>query len=420
MAALALTALLLPATAGAQPAGRRHSVTPSTLHTTLAALLGAGDELPAGTHLRLAAGDYELNPQVYNDSTCGNCEDPNTPVVATVGLRLSGVGIVVEGVHADSVRIRTRAGYGILFDGCADCRLAHVTLTEGQRDPDPNATDAAVVVKHSTVRVENCRIRDNIGDFATVTKVVVGIIGIAGREGARIEASGNSILRNSWDGIALYRGAQATIENNRIDGVDKARGKQIGGGRGVGIGLTWDSRATVRRNHVTRYWKGIGVFVDAHADVRENVVEDILTWGIAYWDAGSGKPVARIESNVVYGTGACGISLARDRASAPGDPEPGSCRNNVVADTGRNPEYDDGEVYCAQRPIASASMPPGFALDANATFQNRRPQGAESEDTGPEDFAHLAAPLVSELSAVPLFRESLALATLRRALPTLR
>ncbi len=382
----------------------------------LATLTGADGDLPAGTHLRLAAGDYELRPRAYTDSTCGNCEDPSTRVEATVGLRLSGFGIVLEGVHADSVRIRTRAGYGILFDGCAECRLANVTLTDGVRDPDPNATDAAVVVKHAAVRVENCRIRDNIGDFATVTHVVVGIIGIAGREEARIEAVGNHILRNSWDGIALYRGAQATIENNRIDGVDKARGKQIGGGRGVGIGLTWDARATVRRNHVTRYWKGIGVFVDARADVRENVIEDILTWGIAYWDAGSGKPVARIERNVVYATGACGISLARDRASAPGDPEPGFCSSNVVVDTGRNPEYDDGETYCVQQPIAVVSLPPGFAVDANALFQNRRPPGAASDDLAPADFAHLAAPVVSQLSALPLFRESLALATLRRVL----
>ena len=57
----------------------------------------------------------------------------------------------------------------------------------------------------------------------------------------------------------------------------------------MGIGLTWDARAEVRRNRVSRYWKGIGIFVDARADVSHNVVEDILTWGIAYWDAGKGK-----------------------------------------------------------------------------------------------------------------------------------
>ena len=362
-----------------------------------------------------------LHPQAAIDSTCGNCEDPRTSVGVTVGLRLSGSGIVLEGTSADSVVLHTRAGYGIWFDRCDECRIANLTVTDGVRDPDGRATDAAVVVRYSSVRVEGCRIRDNIGDFGTVTQTVVGIIGIAGREGARIRATGNHIRRNSWDGIALYRGAEAVIEDNVIDGVDKARGKEIGGGRGVGIGLTWDARATVRRNRVTRYWKGIGVFVDARAEVQDNIVEDILTWGLAYWDAGTGKPVARFEGNIVYQTGACGISIARDREADPaaGDPEPGSCRGNVVVMACQNPKYDDGEIYCAQEAIAVAAAPEAFVIEFNARYLTRRPAGMPppADEQSPGVFAELASPVIARLGAIPHFADSPALMALRQLTP---
>ena len=395
-------------------------LTTESFHATLQRLGGADGRLPAGTHMRLQPGHYELQPRAAIDSTCGNCADPHTRVDITIGLRLSGSGIVFEGTDADSVILHTRAGYGLWLDRCDDCRIANLTVTDGARDPDGRATDAAVVVRHGRVRIERCRISDNIGDFGTVTQTVVGIIGIAGREGARLQISGNSIRRNSWDGVALYRGAQAVVEDNVIDGVDKARGKDIGGGRGVGIGLTWDAQATVRRNRVTRYWKGIGVFVDARADVQDNVVEDILTWGLAFWDGGTGKPVAYFENNIVYRTGACGISIARDRASDPaaGDPAPGACRGNVVVLTGQNPKYDDGETYCQQRPIAIASAPPGFDIGINALHGNRWPAGTMPEDQLPGDFARRAADVVHRLGAMRHFEASPALATLRQLVAT--
>ena len=405
-----------PMRAQAEPKTTPLTLTPASFEETLTSLVGADGRLPAGTHLRLQPGHYELQPSTDIDSTCGNCEDPRASVDVTVGLRLSGTRIVLEGTSPDSVVLHTRAGYGIWFDRCDDCRIANLTLTDGVRDFDGRATDAAVVVRYGAVRVEGCRIRDNIGDFSTVTQTVVGIIGIAGREGARIHASGNTIRRNSWDGIALYRGAEGVLEDNVIDGVDKAHGKEVGGGRGVGIGLTWDARATVRRNRVTRYWKGIGVFVDARGDVQDNIVEDILTWGLAYWDGGSGKPVAYFETNLVYQTGACGISIARDRAPDPdaGDAVPGSCRGNIVVRSGQNPKYDDGETYCAQCPIAVASAPPGFDIDANALYLNRWPQGTPPADQPPGEFARLAGPVVARLGAIPHFGASPALAALRQ------
>ena len=42
--------------------------------------------------VRLLPGEYHLRPFSGIDSTCGNCEDPETPVEVTIGLRISGRG----------------------------------------------------------------------------------------------------------------------------------------------------------------------------------------------------------------------------------------------------------------------------------------------------------------------------------------
>ena len=320
--------------------------------------------------IELPAGYYVLSPSRYEDPSCGNCEDPKTPAHATRGLRVHGHGIHIRSSEPEGAVIVTRAGYGILFDGCEDCSLEGVTVTGGARDGDGKATDAAVVVLESTVRVAGCRIADNIGDPETVRRTVVGIIGITGREGSDIHIEGCTIERNSWDGIALYRGARASIQDNVVDGIDSAAGATVGGGRGVGIGLTWDARATITGNLVRHYWKGIGVFVDARADVRENVVEDILTWGISLWDAGKGKPAAEFRRNVIYRTGACGAMIARSEG---GDPTSGVLMENILVMTGQNPKYDSGEPYCRQQALADEAVPAGFLVSGNVFSENREP-----------------------------------------------
>jgi hypothetical protein len=168
--------------------------------------------------------------------------------------------------------------------------------------------------------------------------------------------------------------------------VDKAAGGRVGGGRGVGIGLTWDARAVVERNRVTRYWKGIGIFVEAEADVRENIVEDILTWGIALWGPDGATPAARIERNVVYRTGACGVMIDRPD----GESDPGTLTDNLIMRTGQNERYDSGEPYCWQRPLARHHVPAGFVERGNVLFDNRQPPAAGA-----------APPPLAELDALP-------------------
>ncbi len=392
-------------------------VTPGTFLEVLARHRDASGLLANSLVLELAPGDYFLEPEAYRDPTCGNCEDPDTPVAATVGLHLGGAGVLLRGASGrpEDVVLHTGAGYGLLFEDCTGpAGLADLTVTGGIRDPDGQATDAAVVVRRSRVTLTDCWIRDNLGDSTVVAATVVGIMGICGREGADLVIRNCRIVRNSWDGIALYRGARATITGNLIDGVDKAHGGVIGGGRGVGIGVTWNATAVISGNRVTRYWKGIGIFVDARADVQDNVIEEVLTWGIAYWAAGAGRPVARIADNAVFDTGACGIVI--DRAAAPraDEPSPGWCRDNLLVHTGQNPKYDDPDYYCRQCPLDLQAVPAGFDVVGNLGHDNRRAGDARgTADLDAVAFPAAAAPILEELHAVAAGPEGAALATSR-------
>jgi hypothetical protein len=320
----------------------------------------------------LRSGHYNLQAAPVTDPTCGNCQELGTPVPGTVGLHLTTPGIRIVGPGAGSAVIHTNAGHGLYFDGCDGCRLEGVTVTGGERDPDGRAANGAVVVKGGRVELRDCVIRDNIGDSSTVAQTVVGIAGVVGREGADIAVDGCRVIRNSWDGFALYRGARAEITNTVIDGVDAARGAQVGGGRGTGIGATWDATVVVRNTLVRNYWKGIGAFVDARVDARRNIVEEILTWGLAYWGADGGAPRAVFHENVVHNTGACGAMIARETPTAEGE-DPGGLVGNVFVATGQDPRYDDGEPYCHQRAIARHAVPAGFEIEGNLVHDAREP-----------------------------------------------
>lgn len=332
------------------------------------------------TRLILTPGDYQLTADDAIDSSCGNCQNPDTTVNITIGLEIRGRNVLIIGPAGRGAVFHTNAGYGLFFNDCDSCTIIGVTITDGRRDPDGRATDAAIVVKNSSVTISDCNIQDNIGDTSVVNQTIVGIMGIAGRENSNLQIHGNTIQRNSWDGIALYRGAKAVIEDNIIDGVDKAVGKNVGGGRGVAIGVTWNGQAEIRRNLVKRYWKGIGLFLNARGTVMDNIVEDLVTWGIAYWDADVGKPIGFIENNIIYQTGACGASIIR---SAPGDTT-GCFNKNILVRTGQNPKYDDPDYYCTQCALAVHAVPDNFIIGENLFFDTRQATGELPDFDMPE------------------------------------
>ena len=351
----------------------------------------------------LATGHYHLTPREIVDSTCGNCPDPEQEVPATAGLVISGNYVRLFGPEGRWAVIHTHAGYGLYFDHCREGIVENLFITDGIRDPDPNATDAAIVVKNSTVTIRGNRIHGNIGDSTLVADHIVGIMGICGRENSRLTIEDNEIRRNSWDGIALYRGAEAVISGNLIDGVDQAVAAEAGGGRGVAIGVTWDAQATVEHNLLRRYWKGLGIFVDARVTARNNVIEKMLTWGLALWDADAGAPAGFIEDNVIYQTGACGMTITRSR---PG-PDPGRLTGNVIVETAQNPRYDDPDLYCHQCALSIFSRPDNFIIENNLFFRNRTATpDLPNDDVSPEAFGELAERIAGRLLTTPLLQQS--------------
>jgi parallel beta-helix repeat protein len=371
--------------------------------TSAAELLRLLQQPVDSLEISLSSGDYHLISGQIVDSTCGNCQEPEQFVPATAGLQISGNYVRIFGPQDHSAVIHTNAGYGIFFNHCKTGVVENLSITGGRRDIDGNATDAAIVAKNSAVTIRHNRIYANIGDSAIVVENIVGIMGICGRENSNLTIAGNEIIGNSWDGIALYRDARATITGNLIDGVDKATAKVAGGGRGVAVGVTWNAKATIEENLVRRYWKGIGIFVDAEVTAGKNIIEDILTWGIALWDAEQGAPVGFIEDNVIFSTGACGVSITRSR---PG-PKPGHLMGIVIVKTAQNPKYDSPDYYCDQCALSIFAKPDNYKIAHNLFFNNRRAtEDLPDYDVTESEFEESAQDIRHRLLSTPLSRQS--------------
>jgi hypothetical protein len=254
-------------------------------------LQAALDAAAPGDTMILTPGRYDATPQPFAESTCGNCQTHQTAVAATAGFRIVDKPLCVTGASDGSSVLVTHAGYGLLLLRARGTVLENLTITGGVRDHDGKATDAAIVVKESTVRISHCALRDNTHYFDST---IVGIGGIMIRESSEAWISDCRIQHNGWDGVALYRGATALITDCVIDS-----------GRGVGIGVTWDAAATCLRNHVSHYWKGIGSFGTATVIARNNLIEHNLGWGLI----ASGEGTLIAENNTVAQNGNCGIAI---------------------------------------------------------------------------------------------------------------
>lgn len=267
------------------------------------------DRAQDGDTLRLPPGFFAAQPSTFIEALCGNCPEHRTTVKASRGFLMEDKALHILGSGMDSTTLLTNAGYGVLFLNSRGSKIEELAITGGRRDPDGNATDAAVVAKFSTVTVERLRIHHNTDRIDTV---VVGIGGVFGRENSELFILNNEISNNGWDGIALYRGATAYITDNVI--------KE---GRGAGIGITWDATAIVMRNRISDYWKGIGTFGASRAVVSNNLVQNCLGWGIiatgeSYLDA--------VNNNVIH-NGNCGLAIWSNQCR-------GRFLNNIVVYNG--------------------------------------------------------------------------------------
>lgn len=316
----------------------------------------------------LESGTYELTPEFFIDSTCANCEDPAEQVLATKGITITGKNVTISGPTDKSAIIKTNAGYGLYIKDLNGGTIENLTITGTIRDTAKMASNAAIVVAHSTVTIQHNIIKENLGDSLLISKHISGVMGICGREGSDIKIIENEILCNSWDGIALYRDARAEIIGNIIDGIDRSVRRVPLGGRGVAIGVTWNASAVIKRNYIARYWKGIGIFVDARGEIENNIIEDMVTWGIAFWDAGKGVPCAQIDNNILYDLGACGVSITREAEET----ESGRMFGNVIVRSGQNEKYDSPDYYCYQTALAMHKVPSNFLIQDNLFYNNRR------------------------------------------------
>lgn len=263
----------------------------------------------AGDTILLAPGTFISTRYSFREKLCGNCQEHITTVNASRGFLVENKGIVIIGAGVDSTILVTNAGYGVLFLNSRDSEISNLKITGGTRDLDGAATDAAIVAKWSRVTIRGCLLADNTN---RPESVIVGIGGVMGREGAELFIIGNTISNNTWDGIALYRGATAYISDNIING-----------GRGAGVGITWDATATVIRNRISNYWKGIGSFGDTRVVCSNNVVYDNLGWGII----ATGTSYMDATNNVVYHNGNCGMAIWSDECT-------GRFSNNIIVDNG--------------------------------------------------------------------------------------
>jgi len=264
-----------------------------------------------GDTIKLAGKNFEARPTHFTDSLCGNCEDPQTDIPGTYGFIVKDKSLVIIGSNRQRSRLVTNAGYGVYIVNSPHTEIRNLTITGGKRDPYEFATNAAIVVRNSRVEVIDVDIRDNNHRSAD-SAVISGIGGIFGREGAEITIHGCTISDCSWDGVALYRGAAATVTDCRIED-----------GRGAGIGVTWDAVCFAYRNDISGCWKGIGSFGTSWVVARNNVIHDNLGWGIV----GSGHSFMDISNNIVHHNGNCGI--------APwGNESRGRIANNIVTENG--------------------------------------------------------------------------------------
>lgn len=250
------------------------------------------DHAADGDTLRLGAKVFEAKKSRFTDPLCGNCEDPQTDAAASYGFIIKDKGLVLIGAGRAETRLVTNAGYGVYLENADGTEIRNLTITGGVRDRDGNATDAGIVVRRSRVLIEQVDIRDNV-NRSSDSSVVVGIGGVVGREGADITVRRCNIVNGGWDGIALYRGATASVSDCVI--------KQ---GRGAGIGVTWDAYCVAYRNEVTGFWKGIGSFGTSVVIASNNFVHDNLGWGII----GTGESMMEATNNVVNHNGNCGVA----------------------------------------------------------------------------------------------------------------
>lgn len=327
------------------------------------------DAAPDGATIQMTPGTFSAVPAPYADPGCGNCDDFTfyNGAEATRGFYVAGKSLHLKGGGAGLTILVTNAGYGLLFDEAGSSSVRDVSVTGGKRDADGNATDGGIVARMTTLLVENVSVVAN-DDLYTgpLPDPVVGVCGIVGREGSILTVRDSIIEDNSWDGIALYRGVPGDVTSGPVATVERCR---IGcnppcgnGGRGAGIGVTWDADLVATGNVIHHYWKGIGSFGDSSAQLYNNVVRDQLGWGVIA--SGSSEMVA--VNNAIVRNGTTGLAAWNAGVS-------GMFTNNVITANGTSAD----EWVGVKAGIWFNATPGTFVLSNNLSWGNANVDACE-------------------------------------------
>lgn len=342
-----------------------HTVNPPGLQAVI-------DAAASGDTLLLASGTFAAVRTEFVDSLCGNCAEHRTPHHASYGFRISGKSLVIIGAGTDETILVTGAGYGVFVDDAPEVTIQSLTITGGVRDTSGMATDAAVVGRNTRLSVRDCLIRDNT---EYPDSIIVGIGGVMGREGSELYVIGNRIINNTWDGVALYRGATAVIADNVIHQ-----------GRGAGIGITWDATASVYRNQISQYWKGIGSFGATRVLCHNNIVYHCLGWGII----ATGTSYMDCANNIIFRNGNCGFGLW-------GPDVRGRLTNTVIVLNGWRDQW-----VCPRVAVWNYGHPVYFPMSHNVLWENVEGDWRDMPDYTDQDGNVHLDPLWDTLTFAPL------------------
>jgi hypothetical protein len=338
---------------------------------------------PDKATLLLAPGDYQL--------AASDDDDPGNTVNATVGLLIKGKSLHIQGAGSRSTTIHTHAGHGILFEDSAYSGLQDLGVTNGAPDTDVDATDAAILARRGQLALVGVLVFEGRTVPAGGPAATTGISAVAGCEGSRLVIRNSELMSRSGDGVVLFDGAEAVIEETLIDGVDLRPDGAARGGRDAGVRLIGQARATLLNSVVRRHWSGIQLIGDADAEIHGNVIEEIAATGVAIQDdRGAGRPGARVQDNLIYRTGGCGVWISASLGK-PG----GQFTGNVLLDAGDDAGLPagPGESCGAAAGIDVQAAPAGFVVEKNLSYGVR-------ESSGSSEFDRLQSRLCSNLASL--------------------
>jgi len=272
------------------------------------------DDAEDGATVTIPEGTFTIEATVLSAVPCLNCED-DKPLTTTRGLLVSGKAVHLIGRGADRTRLRITASYGLVFLDSRGSSVQGLSITGIERDPDPEVTSAAILAFRSDLAVTGVRLHDLTNQVAGVTN---GVSGIVGGLNSHLYLAANRIERTGWDGITLFKGTFGEILGN-----------EVFGGRGVAIGVTRGASANVVGNVVAGFWKGLATFDGSNTRIFNNIVHDMIGWGIAVRDSR-----AEVRNNLVVHAGVCGVITYADTVIG--------LHDNMIVDTGFNPS----DQYC--------------------------------------------------------------------------